>query len=80
MLGDAVEIRRSGDPETGLLFDGGLAEDFKLATGTWVGVGPLRAKIVHFAPLGAGRGDRGRRPRRGRRADLPDSRPAAGCA
>src|SRR6185295_4467684 len=34
-----------------LLFEGRLAEDFKLATGTWVGVGPLRtAFISHFAP------------------------------
>jgi feruloyl-CoA synthase len=34
------------------LFDGRLAEDFKLATGTWVSVGPLRAAfIAHCAPL-----------------------------
>ena len=40
------------DPSKGLLFDGRLAEDFKLATGTWVSVGPLRgAFIAHFAPL-----------------------------
>ena len=39
-------------PAKGLLFDGRLAEDFKLATGTWVSVGPLRAAfIAHFAPL-----------------------------
>jgi feruloyl-CoA synthase len=30
----------------GLVFDGRLAEDFKLSTGTWVSVGPLRARIV----------------------------------
>jgi feruloyl-CoA synthase len=36
----------------GLLFDGRLAEDFKLANGTWVSVGPLRARILgHFAPF-----------------------------
>jgi feruloyl-CoA synthase len=35
-----------------MLFDGRLAEDFKLATGTWVSVGPLRAAfIAHCAPL-----------------------------
>jgi feruloyl-CoA synthase len=40
------------DPSKGLLFDGRLAEDFKLATGTWVSVGPLRAAfIAHCAPL-----------------------------
>ena len=38
-------------PEKGLLFDGRIAEDFKLATGTWVSVGPLRAAfIAHCAP------------------------------
>ena len=36
----------------GLLFDGRIKEDFKLSTGTWVSVGPLRARIVqHFAPF-----------------------------
>src|SRR5207237_8444410 len=33
-------------PELGFLFDGRIAEDFKLATGTFVSVGPLRAKII----------------------------------
>ena len=34
-----------------MLFRGRLAEDFKLATGTWVHVGPLRTRfIAHFAP------------------------------
>jgi feruloyl-CoA synthase len=47
-LGDAFVF---DSPEKGLLFRGRLAEDFKLATGTWVQVGPLRARfIVHFAP------------------------------
>src|SRR5262249_39600143 len=35
------------DPSKGLLFDGRIAEDFKLATGTWVNVGTLRAKFIH---------------------------------
>ena len=30
----------------GLVFNGRLAEDFKLSTGTWVSVGPLRARIL----------------------------------
>ncbi len=50
-LGDALKFDDPAIPEKGLLFEGRLAEDFKLATGTWVGVGPLRAAIVaHFAP------------------------------
>jgi feruloyl-CoA synthase len=51
-IGDAVKFADVADPSKGLLFDGRLAEDFKLATGTWVSVGPLRgAFIAHFAPL-----------------------------
>ncbi|WP_295852364.1 feruloyl-CoA synthase [uncultured Xylophilus sp.] len=44
--GDAVRWIDPGDPHRGLRFDGRIAEDFKLATGTFVSVGPLRAKIV----------------------------------
>ena len=29
-----------------MIFDGRLAEDFKLSTGTWVSVGPLRSRIL----------------------------------
>jgi feruloyl-CoA synthase len=51
-IGDAVKFADPQDPAKGLLFDGRLAEDFKLATGTWVSVGPLRAAfIAHCAPL-----------------------------
>jgi len=51
-IGDALKFADPADPARGLLFDGRLAEDFKLATGTWVSVGPLRAAfIAHFAPL-----------------------------
>ena len=51
-IGDALKFDDADDPSKGLLFDGRLAEDFKLATGTWVSVGPLRAAfIAHFAPL-----------------------------
>jgi feruloyl-CoA synthase len=51
-LGDALKFEDAGNPAKGLLFDGRIAEDFKLATGTWVSVGSLRsAFIAHFAPL-----------------------------
>ena len=45
-LGDAMRFVDPADPRKGLIFDGRLAEDFKLSTGTWVSVGPLRAKII----------------------------------
>jgi feruloyl-CoA synthase len=44
--GDAVAWVDEGDPQRGLRFDGRIAEDFKLATGTFVSVGPLRARII----------------------------------
>jgi feruloyl-CoA synthase len=44
--GDAVLWIDSNDPHKGLKFDGRIAEDFKLATGTFVSVGPLRARII----------------------------------
>ena len=50
-LGDSFAFNES-KPEGGLLFRGRIAEDFKLSTGTWVHVGPLRARFIeHFAPL-----------------------------
>jgi len=50
-LGDAFRFADPDDPRQGLLFDGRIAEDFKLSTGTWVSVGPLRARFIdHFAP------------------------------
>jgi feruloyl-CoA synthase len=50
-LGDALKFVDANDPGKGLLFDGRIAEDFKLSTGTWVSVGPLRARFIdHFAP------------------------------
>lgn len=45
-LGDALKFEDSRDPRAGLLFDGRVAEDFKLATGTWVNVGALRARLL----------------------------------
>jgi feruloyl-CoA synthase len=51
-IGDALRFVDPNDPSQGLLFDGRLAEDFKLASGTWVSAGALRARFVdHCAPL-----------------------------
>jgi feruloyl-CoA synthase len=44
--GDAVLWIDPADPHRGLRFDGRIAEDFKLATGTFVSVGPLRARVI----------------------------------
>ncbi len=45
-IGDAVRFADPGDPVRGLVFDGRVAEDFKLSTGTWVSVGALRVKLI----------------------------------
>jgi feruloyl-CoA synthase len=45
-IGDALKFEDPADPAKGLLFDGRLAEDFKLATGTWVSLGPLRTAFL----------------------------------
>jgi feruloyl-CoA synthase len=51
-LGDSFGLADPHDPGKGLLFRGRIAEDFKLSSGTWVNVGPLRARFIeHFAPL-----------------------------
>jgi feruloyl-CoA synthase len=44
--GDAVTWIDPSDVHQGLRFDGRIAEDFKLSTGTFVSVGPLRGKII----------------------------------
>ncbi len=44
--GDAVKWIDDGDVHQGLAFDGRIAEDFKLSTGTFVSVGPMRSKII----------------------------------
>ena len=44
--GDAARPMDPAHPERGFMFDGRIAEDFKLSTGTFVSVGPLRAKII----------------------------------
>lgn len=51
-IGDAVKLADPARPERGLFFDGRVAEDFKLNSGTWVSVGTLRvAGIAALAPL-----------------------------
>jgi feruloyl-CoA synthase len=47
--GDAVRFADPTGPEKGIIFDGRLAEDFKLATGTWVAVGVLRVGVLAAA-------------------------------
>ncbi len=63
--GDAGELIDRRHPEQGLRFMGRLAEDFKLASGTWVHVGPLRSAVLsalddllsHAVVAGAGADD-----------------------
>jgi len=51
-FGDALKSADANDFDAGFDFDGRIAEDFKLASGTWVSVGPLRARFVAAcAPL-----------------------------
>jgi feruloyl-CoA synthase len=51
-IGDALKFEDPDDWTKGLIFDGRISEDFKLATGTWVSVGPLRSEVIaHCAPL-----------------------------
>ena len=51
-IGDAGKLADPDDPAKGILFDGRIAEDFKLSTGTWVHVGGLRiAALAAASPL-----------------------------
>jgi feruloyl-CoA synthase len=45
-LGDAARFVEPGNPEAGMVFDGRLSENFKLASGTFVSVGELRIGAV----------------------------------
>jgi len=45
-IGDAVRFADPADPAKGIVFDGRVAEDFKLSTGTWVHVGAMRVKLI----------------------------------
>ncbi|HWE21615.1 MAG TPA: feruloyl-CoA synthase, partial [Hyphomicrobiaceae bacterium] len=44
--GDAMRLADAADPAIGLVFDGRVAENFKLLTGTWVNVGMLRTAVI----------------------------------
>jgi feruloyl-CoA synthase len=48
-IGDAGRFDDPGDPAKGIVFDGRLAEDFKLSSGTWVSVTHVRTGIVSAA-------------------------------
>ena len=48
-IGDAGRLVDPADPARGLAFEGRVVEDFKLDTGTWVGVGALRLKALDAA-------------------------------
>jgi feruloyl-CoA synthase len=45
-IGDAMKFADPAVPEQGLVFDGRVAEDFKLTTGTWVHAGAIRVKLI----------------------------------
>ncbi len=45
-IGDAGLLADEAHPERGVVFNGRVAEDFKLTTGTWVSVGTLRVRVV----------------------------------
>ena len=71
-IGDAVKLADPADPARGIVFDGRVAEDFKLSTGTWVHVGAVRVRLIAAAdPLIQDAVDHRPRPRRGRRARVP---------
>jgi feruloyl-CoA synthase len=45
-IGDALKFVDPKKPELGFAFDGRIAEDFKLSTGTWVHVGATRVSLI----------------------------------
>jgi feruloyl-CoA synthase len=51
-IGDAAKLADEAAPAKGVVFDGRIAEDFKLTTGTWVHVGGVRvAALAACSPL-----------------------------
>ena len=48
-IGDAGKFEDSSNPSNGIVFDGRVAENFKLLTGTWVFVGQLRLDAIAAA-------------------------------
>ena len=54
LIGDAGRLVDDAQPERGVAFDGRVAEDFKLTSGTWVSVGTLRLRAISaLSPLAA---------------------------
>ncbi len=52
IFGDAIKLAEPDNFDAGFDFDGRISEDFKLGSGTWVSVGPLRARLIAAcAPL-----------------------------
>jgi feruloyl-CoA synthase len=49
IIGDAGKLADPDDPSKGIVFDGRVAEDFKLTSGTWVHVGALRLSVIDAA-------------------------------
>lgn len=49
LMGDAVKLADPDDPARGIVFDGRVAEDFKLLTGSWVSVGTVRVAAISAA-------------------------------
>jgi feruloyl-CoA synthase len=45
-IGDAGKLVDPADPAKGIAFDGRVAEDFKLTSGTWVHAGALRVQVI----------------------------------
>jgi feruloyl-CoA synthase len=51
-FGDGLRFLDPADANRGFVYDGRLAEDFKLSSGAWVSVGPLRVDfLLHSAPF-----------------------------
>jgi len=48
-IGDAAKLADPDDPSKGIVFDGRVAEDFKLLTGSWVSVGAVRVNAIAAA-------------------------------
>ena len=48
-IGDAVKFADPADAAKGIVFDGRVAEDFKLSTGTWVNAGAVRIRLIAAA-------------------------------
>src|SRR5437016_30455 len=50
-IGDAVKFADPADAAKGIVFDGRVAEDFKLSTGTWVNAGAVRIRLIAADPI-----------------------------